>query len=399
MHLQDAMIKSFFSFSSIRVFVLIKSVQDMKNLDADVASVQHGNVRFANLGNDACSMQIICIYFCNMFDQFTFIKTKLLLTTVLVGIAIIISNCSKVVDVDIPTDDPMLVVEGVIKQGEKPIVLLGLTQGYFNPVDTCTYGDFYNVSGATVNVIVDGVSTELVEVSAPLLEPNQIEYLSDRLKVHPLYFWLCPFPVYTLIGQTDLVGTINTEYQLNVEYENYSTSATTTLYPPIPFDDSYFSFPVDSQSDSLGVINIVYTDPDTLGNCYRWSSKRINKYPEWHELAGQVKDPYYIYPIGSSWDDMLLNGGVFDLMTIRYPSANDHLDSLEAGLWKVGDTVLTKLETIDFNAYETLLSYETAMSAQGNPFAPPSNVISHLDSALGWWIAISEDVDTIICQP
>ena len=55
-HLQDAMIKSFFSFSSIRVFVLIKSVQDMKNLDADVASVQHGNVRFANLGNDACSM-------------------------------------------------------------------------------------------------------------------------------------------------------------------------------------------------------------------------------------------------------------------------------------------------------------------------------------------------------
>ena len=96
---------------------------------------------------------------------------------------------------------------------------------------------------------------------------------------------------------------------------------------------------------------------------------------------------------------MLLNGGVFDLMTIRYPSANDHLDSLEAGLWKVGDTVLTKLETIDFNAYETLLSYETAMSAQGNPFAPPSNVISHLDSALGWWIAISEDVDTIICQP
>ena len=172
-----------------------------------------------------------------MFDQFTFIKTKLLLTTVLVGIAIVISNCSKVVDVDIPTDDPMLVVEGVIKQGEKPIVLLGLTQGYFNPVDTCTYGDFYNVSGATVNVIVDGVSTELVEVSAPLLEPNQIEYLSDRLQVHPLYFWLCPFPVYTLIGQTDLLGTINTEYQLNVEYDNYSTSATTTLYPHIPFDD------------------------------------------------------------------------------------------------------------------------------------------------------------------
>ena len=132
---------------------------------------------------------------------------------------------------------------------------------------------------------------------------------------------------------------------------------------------------------------------------HRWASRRINEYPQWHELAGEVKDPYFIYPLGSVWDDLIINGGTFDFPIIRYPSENDMLDSLEMGLWKTGDTVLLKLETIDANAYETFLSFETAISAQGNPFSPPSNVISHLDSALGWWIATSEHVDTVICQP
>ena len=95
----------------------------------------------------------------------------------------------------------------------------------------------------------------------------------------------------------------------------------------------------------------------------------------------------------------MINGGTFDLAAIRYPAENDNLDSLEQGLWKVGDTVLIKLETIDYNSYETLLSFETAVSSNANPFAPPTNVISHVDGGLGWWIAYSEDVDTVYCQP
>ena len=371
----------------------------MKNFDANVASVQHGNVRFANLGNHDFHMQILCIYFCNMLKQFNIKKTKLLLTTVLVGMALVISNCSKVVDVDIPDADPMLFVEGVIKEGKKPVVLLGITQGYFDPIEFSFYSDFYNVSGAEVNVIINGDTTELVEVLTNALEPEQLIYLYEKFKLPPFYFEIYPFPVYTVVGQTDLIGTINTEYQLNVTYENYSTTGTTTMYPPIPFNDQHFFFPEGSLSDSLGVINIAYTDPDTLGNCYRWASRRMNQYPYWHELAGQVKDPFYVYPIGSLWDDILINGDDVEYMTIRIPTENDYHDPLETGLWKVGDTVLTKLETIDHKAYESILSYEMAFSAQTNPFAPPTNVISHLDSALGWWVAISEDVDTIICQP
>lgn len=345
-----------------------------------------------------------------MINLFGFGKSKLLLTTMLVVSASAFLGCSKVVEIDVPSSEPKLVIEGVIKEGKKPIVLLSMSQGYFDPIS-----DIANayISGADVKVVVDEDTTNLIEVSALNLitEQDQLEYLFQLFNVQvsedlnsedlapEILNFLSTFSVYTIVGQTDLIGEAGKDYELIVTYGEIIAGGTTSLLPAIEQEEGYFFIPESSQSDSLGAINIVYTDPPELGNCYRWASRRINKYPDWHILAGEVKDPYFIYPLGSVWDDMIVNGQTFSFPTVRYPTANDTIDSLEIGLWKIGDTVLTKLETIDRNAYETLLSYETAMSAQGNPFAPPSNVISHVGDALGWWIAISEDVDTIICSP
>ena len=367
----------------------------MKNLDADVASVQHSNVGFANLGNEVPHGQRYCIYFCIMTFQLASLKTKLLYTTALVVASSLIFSCQKVIDVDVPDADPQLVVEGTIRKGEKPIVVLSMSQGYFDPVDL----DQFAMSGASVYVSVDGVEYELEEIPSSMLDYEQQEELSQRYKFPIEWIMFGNLPTYSVLGNSDLIGEEGKVYDLRVEYDTIVATASTKMHPTIPLDDSYFYFPENSTSDSLGIINIVYTDPDSLGNCYRWSSRRSNPYPDWHVLAGQIKDPFYIYPVGSTWDDLIINGGTFDLAAIRYPSENDNLDSLEQGLWKVGDTVLIKLETIDYNSYETLLSFETAVSSNANPFAPPTNVISHVDGGLGWWIAYSEDVDTVYCQP
>ncbi len=332
------------------------------------------------------------------------LNTKLLYAITLVVTSSLIFSCQKVIDVDLPDADPQLVVEGIIRKGKKPLVVLSMSQGYFDPVNL----DQFAISGAQVSIIVDGVEHELEEIPAYLLDYEQQQELAQRYESIgiPIEVFQLPesltqisFPTYSIIGNSNLIGEVGKVYDLRVEYDTIVATASTKLHSPILFDDSYFSFPENSTSDSLGIINIVYTDPDSLGNCYRWSSRRSNKYPPWHELAGQVKDPFYIYPVGSTWDDLIFNGGSFDLSTIRYPSENDNLDPLEQGLWKVGDTVLIKLETIDYNSYETLLSFETAVSSNANPFAPPTNVISHVDGGLGWWIAYSEDVDTVYCQP
>jgi hypothetical protein len=315
----------------------------------------------------------------------------------LVCSSFLIFSCSKVIDVVIPPSDPQLVVEGVIKNGQPPLVLLSESQAYFSPIAGSL--DDYYISGASVTVSIEGEVFQLVETPSSSLSSEHLEYLSNLFKQPSIYIMFAQIPVYTLYSEPLLLGTYNTIYDLHVVYEDYEANASTTLNPAIQLNSTEFNITEGATQDSLGIINMSYTDPDTLGNCYRISSRRVNTFPDWHILAGEVKDPYYIYPLGSSWDDLFLNGGEYDFTYVRYPNEQDHIDSLETGLWKLGDTVLIKLETIDANAYETLLSFETAISAQTNPFSPPTNIISHVEGALGWWIASAESIDTVYCTP
>ena len=115
-------------------------------------------------------------------------KTKLLLTTALVLSMSLIFSCTKIVEIDIPSSDPMLVVEGIIKSGQKPVVLLSLSQGYFDPVNL-NVDEFY-LSGAEVSVSVDGMSYQLVETHPAALENDQLEYLSQIFNVPPIGLFL-----------------------------------------------------------------------------------------------------------------------------------------------------------------------------------------------------------------
>ena len=71
-------------------------------------------------------------------------------------------------------------------------------------------------------------------------------------------------PTYSILGNSDLIGEEGKVYDLRVEYDTIVATASTIMHPTIPLDDSYFYFPENSTSDSLGIINIVYTDPDSL---------------------------------------------------------------------------------------------------------------------------------------
>ena len=63
-------------------------------------------------------------------------------------------GCSKIIDVELPDSEPLLVVEGSIRNGEIPLVLLSKSAGYFDPIGIPQEG-FY-LGGATVTVSVDG---------------------------------------------------------------------------------------------------------------------------------------------------------------------------------------------------------------------------------------------------
>lgn len=366
----------------------------MKNLDSDVSSVQHVNIRFANLGKLWCPKRSKYIYFCIMISPPRIAFCYRPLTILLLSVLALSVGCTKIIEVEIPDADPMLVVEGSIRNGEMPFVLLSVSQGYFAPIGNPLDG-FY-LGGADVTVSVDGETYELDEMCTSDLPFEQLEIIAAGIGVSVQSLMMFPLCAYTSLTELNLIGTEGKVYDLHVVLDDYEINATSKLNVVVPLEETFFFVPATADQDSLGYISNTYTDPDTLGNAYRWSSMRINHYPEWHDLAGMKKDNAFIYPLGSPWDDSFINGQEFTFSMFRYPSGFEEHNE-EHGFWKTGDTVLVRLESIDQVAFDAVMSFESAYSAQGNPFAPPTNVSSNIEGGLGWWIAYGASVDTVFC--
>jgi hypothetical protein len=305
-------------------------------------------------------------------------------TLVAFFLLILSPGCTKIIEVELPDSEPFLVVEGSIRNGQPPLVLLSKSAGYFDPIAVSLEG-FY-LGGASVTVSVDGIPYLLDEICTDDLPPSALEEVSIALGVSVEILLEFPICVYTSFDEPALAGSFGSLYDLHVLYESIEVTSSSKLENLIPIDTSYFQIPSTATNDSLGLMACSYTDPDTLGNSYRWSSRRVGK------------DPSFIYPLGSAWDDSFGNGVSFEFSIFRYSADFEAEPEGEAGFWKTGDTVLVRLESIDKAAYSAVMTFEASASAQGNPFAPPTNVESNIDGGLGWWIAYSASVDTVFCN-
>ncbi|NBN97981.1 MAG: DUF4249 family protein [Flavobacteriia bacterium] len=70
---------------------------------------------------------------------------------------LVLNSCTKEVKIDIPGYEKQLVVDGSIREGEPPIVLLSTTQNIYAPTDISAYLASF-VSDAVVT-ISDGTNT------------------------------------------------------------------------------------------------------------------------------------------------------------------------------------------------------------------------------------------------
>lgn len=300
------------------------------------------------------------------------------------GLSILLEGCTKIVDVELPYSDPLMVVEGTIRNGEPPLVVLSKSQGYFDPVGDISEG-FY-LGGAEVTVSANGVPYLLDEICTQDLSPDILEVLGISLGIDPLFLAENPLCAYTSFDEPALIGVPGVTYDLHVLYDTLELTSSSKIENIVPIDSTAFVIPLTAPSDSMGFISTSYTDPDTLGNCYRWASRRVGV------------DPSFIYPIGSAWDDSFANGTPFSVTVFRYSEDFSEEPEGETGFWKTGDTVLVRFESIDRSAFSAISTFEAAASAQGNPFAPPTNVKTNIEGGLGWWIAYSTSVDTVFCN-
>lgn len=306
--------------------------------------------------------------------------------------------CEKEITVDLPAAVPKIVVEGSIEQGKPPFVLVSKSQGYFEPTNLQAIQSLYP-GGATVIVSDGSISDTLIEICSNEIPDELLPQVSELTG-----FTIEQLQSISICGYTSfnpgIYGESGKIYSLKVEWEGEVVTARSKLNPPVPLDSVWFR--IAGNTDSLGFAYAILTDPDTTGNAYRWFAKRINKYPEWSEYAGEQKDQTFIAPLGSANDDAFINGLTFEFAYYRgsLPNSNKQDDTNdEGGYFKVGDTIVVRGCTIDRAVFRFITSFEDQVSSQGSPFASPANVFSNIEGGLGLWAAYGASYDTIICLP
>lgn len=309
--------------------------------------------------------------------------------------------CEKEITVDLPHVEQKIVIEGTIYNDQPPIVMLSWSQGYFETTDIESILNMY-IHGATVRLSDGNTEYPLQEFCASSLTEAELTFASDILGIPVDEIQAMDLCIYTNLS---LLGQPGKTYTLTVDYDGHHLSSVTSIPELVYLSDTKFQIVSTLPNDSLGFLFAKLEDPDTLGNAYRWSAKRINHYPQWipdEELRGRQKDLNFVAPLGSVIDDSFFNGLSFEFMYYRGTTPNtSQYDDLnhERGYYKRGDTVVVRGCSIDRGAYKFLYSLESMVGNQGSPFSLPANLESNVHGGgLGAFVGYGAIYDTIVCQ-
>jgi hypothetical protein len=292
---------------------------------------------------------------------------KLVIFTTILGLAVVLlfSSCERVIDIELPNDGDLLVVEGTIELGEFPKVLVTRNQGFFDnfPSDLQGFVDAFVIKDAIVTVN-DGTQT--------------FNLTYTELPFYPFYFYT----------STEFSGELGKNYTLTVNADSKSVSAVTSIKPPVPIDSLYFGLNVfDVNEDSLGFIYMDFKDPDTIGNAYRiYAKKRM--------------EPFFFSVEGTTFCDQFINGRNFSIFSGQSDKPFGIQDTFvpQSFFYKLGDTVDIRLASIDYTTYDFFNTLEAAAGGNGNPFSAPTIVKINIKGGLGVWAGLSYTTQTVIAK-
>lgn len=304
-------------------------------------------------------------------------------------------GCEKEITVELPEVEQRLVVEGVIEPGMPPYVILTRTQSYFDPLDPQAIANGF-VRGAHITVDNGNGPVVLDQLCSSSLPDSLRAIFSELTGIDPSLVNYLDICVYST-ANTAVFGEVGRTYSLRVEAEGKVLTSITTIPQPVPLDSVWFKLALQRPGDdSLGFAWARLSDPDTMGNHYRWMARRVN-----HRADGSVKDPTFISPLGNTFEDKYVNGLTFDFNFIRgrqFYSDQEEDNNEEQGYFKVGDTIAVKFVSIGYAEHEFYTSYDENVGSQGDLFGTPVNARSNIQGGLGIWAGWGVYADTIVCQ-
>ena len=315
-------------------------------------------------------------------------------TTILAAFALLLTACEKEITVDLPTTEPRLVVEGTIQTGGPPLVILTRTQSYFAPTDISSIASIF-VKDALITVNDGFTTATLDQICSDALTEEQIQLAAAVTGLDPGLLANADICIYTKL---DMLGIEGRTYSLNIAADGKTASSVTSIPYNLALDSAWFELALqEPDDDTLGFIHATLSDPDTLGNAYRWYAQRINAGSD-----GEPKDDGFIAPFFSAFEDKYINGLTFDFSYNRgsspYSTADDD-ENEERGYFKVGDTVVVKFVSIGMKEFDFYNTFYNNVATQGDLFSNPANARSNINGGLGVWAGYAYAYDTVVCIP
>lgn len=265
-------------------------------------------------------------------------KQYILIT--IISLVIIITSCEEVIQVDLNSSDPNIVIEGVVTDQLGPyLVTITQTTDYYNPETIPT------ISGAEVRISDNAGNEEiLTEIESGIYQTQTIQGVSGRT------------------------------YTLNVTYDGNVYEAESTMPEALTIDSLYSSIEHMGPRGEVYKIGCVFTDRPDVDDYGRFKIYR----------NGEFESSYFLY------NGRLSDGNVIDYN--RFRQIEEDLES--------GDIVKVELISIDKSVYEyyNTLSDVVASDPKGlGSTEVPGNPNSNLSGdALGYFGAITVRTDSII---
>ncbi|MGD1847753.1 MAG: DUF4249 domain-containing protein [Salibacteraceae bacterium] len=297
--------------------------------------------------------------------------------------------CEDPIEVDLPDVEQKIVVEGSIEQTQPPFVVLTRSTEYFEPTNLESFENSF-VHDAVITVNNGDEEITLEELCSATL-PDEFRPIAAELLGVPLSslqsinYCIYTVPLLDLLGGNFFQGEIGKRYDLRVQVEGKTFTAATNIQEPIPLDSIWYEPRGGDTTEIEGVIWAQLTDPDSIGNAYRWQARIFNK------------STVFVAPFNSAFRDEFINGTTFDFGYIH----GDDPNTLEGQrFFQSGDTVIVKFSAIDRPFYRFLRVFESEVANNGNPFAAPTTIPSNIegDGGLGIWGGYGADYDTVICR-
>ncbi|RYZ53729.1 MAG: DUF4249 domain-containing protein [Chitinophagaceae bacterium] len=289
--------------------------------------------------------------------------------SLLVGLSFLFSflllGCEKDIDIDLNTEDPKLVVEATIENGQPPLVILTRSLDYYAAVSPQLLANSF-VKGAEVFLSDGTITAKLKEYNRPLGGFSLVYYSIDSTDL-----------------STAIIGQLNRQYSLRIVADGAEYNATTTIPGLTKRIDSVWWKPTPPQADPDQVIVMVKaTDPPGFGDYIRYYTGRNN---------GPLLSPF-----SSTFDDLFIDGTTYELPVEPGIDRNREVNDRDRFFVK-GDTVTLKLSNIDKATYDFWRTMEFAYASVGNPFATPIKVQSNISGgALGYFGGYASQYRTLI---